>query len=133
MLQLFIHADAQNDLDELWAQDEDAAAHIEVMLEEIRGDERLLSTLLEHDFGSYREAGHKYSISKWLHFWNRGQDLWRLKAWELEESGTKLRIVYAYLPSSAAYHVLAIAPREFNYDPEHPITRRVLAAYNDLC
>ncbi|WP_027967296.1 hypothetical protein [Halomonas halocynthiae] len=132
MLQLFIHIDAQQDLEDLWEHDEDAAAYIEAMLEEIKGDQRLLDDLLIHDLGKYKLPGQQYSVSKWLRLWNRGKDLWRLKAWELEDSGKKWRVVYAYIPSQAAHYVLAIAPREFNYDTDHPISQRILAAYDDI-
>ena len=64
--------------------------------------------------------------------WRKGRDLWRLKMWDLEKKGLRYRIIHAFIPSKQHYHVLAIAPREFDYDADHPISQRILHAYQAL-
>jgi hypothetical protein len=52
--------------------------------------------------------------------------------WDLEDKGLRYRIVYAFEPKKHRYHILAIAPREFDYDESHPISRRILKTYQEL-
>ena len=99
-------------------------------LQEIQASQTILDTLLDHDFGAKRSAF--YNVSKWLSFWKKKYDLWRLKFWELEGSGDTFRIVYAYHIKERRFYILGIAHRDFNYDPSHPFTKRIVATYNAL-
>lgn len=130
MFRLFVHDDAAGDLEQLWQSAPKAAARIVVLLEELEGNQDLLDRLTQHDFGAHRTA--VFHVSKWLKLWNRGKDLWRLKVWDLEDKGLRYRIVYAFVPSNKRYHVLAIAPRNFNYEPTHELTKRILKSYEAL-
>ena len=130
MFRLFVHDDADDDLEALWGADEEAAARIVVLLEELEASQDLLDRLTQHDFGSYQTAD--FQVSKWVEQWKKGKDLWRLKVWDLEDRKLRYRIVYAFLPNKSHYHVLGIVPRDFNYEADHPLTRRILAAYEDL-
>lgn len=130
MLRLFVHTDAEGDLEKLWEEAPVAAARIGALLQELEGNQDLLDRLTQHDFGDYRTA--EFHVSKWLNQWNEGKDLWRLKVWDLEDKGLQYRIVYAFLPSKLQYHVLGIVPRDFDYDPHHELSRRIIAAYEDL-
>lgn len=130
MVTLFIHEDAEDDLEELWSKDITAAARITVLLEELKGNNDLLDRLTQHDYGSYGSAD--FHVSKWLEQWNKGNDLWRLKIWDLEDNDVKYRIVYAFIPTKKHYHVLGIVPREFNYEAKHELTIRILNAYKNL-
>ncbi|NMG16965.1 hypothetical protein [Aromatoleum bremense] len=130
MLRLFVHDDAEDDLEDLWDQEPEAAARLTVFLEELEGNEDLLDRLSQHDYGAHR--GADFHVSKWLEQWKKGKDVWRLKVWDLEDKGMRYRIVYAFLPRKGQYHVLGIVPREFDYDPGHKISRRILAAYENL-
>jgi hypothetical protein len=127
---LFVHDSAKGDLEDLWHVAPQAAARIAVVLQELEGNQDLLDRLTQHDFGAYGSGG--IHVSKWLKQWNRGKDLWRVKIWDLEEKGLRYRIVYAFIPGKKHYHVLAIAPRNFNYDPHHELTRRILRDYGNL-
>jgi len=69
-----------------------------------------------------------FHVSKLQALWRKGYDLWRIKAWDLERQGYRYRIVYAFETGKSRHHMLAIAPREFDYDPDHPLSRRILAA-----
>jgi len=130
ILYLFVHADAEDDLEALWDKAPDAAARITVLLQELEGNQDLLDRLTQHDFGAYGVAD--FHVSKWVEQWKKGKDLWRLKVWDLEEKGVNYRIVYAFVPGKGHYHVLGIVPRGFNYEADHKLTRRILAAYEDL-
>lgn len=133
MYKLFVHQDAEGDLEQLWADDPTAAARIGVLLEECEGTEDLeanqdlLDHLTIHNFGDAA-----INVSKWLEHWNKGANLWRLKLWGLETRGMRYRIIYAFVPGKRHYHVLAIAPRDFNYESNHELTKRILRAYAEL-
>ena len=130
MFRLFVHDDAEADLDRLWDEAPDAAARIGVLLEELGGNQDLLDRLTQQDFGAYHTA--EFHVTKWVEQWKKGNDLWRLKVWNLEDKRLQYRVVYAFLPRKSHYHVLGIVPREFNYDAGHEITRRILRAYERL-
>lgn len=130
MFRLFVHDDAESDLEKLWDETPEAAARIGVLLQELEGNQDLLDRLTQHDFGNYRTA--EFHVSKWLNQWNKGRDLWRLKVWDLEDKGLQYRVVYAFVPGKSQYHVLGIVSRDFDYDSSHPLSRRIIAAYQNL-
>ncbi|OAI06753.1 hypothetical protein [Methylomonas methanica] len=130
MATLFIHEDAEDDLEEIWSKDIEAAARVTVLLEELKGNDDLLDRLTQHDFGSYGTAD--FHVSKWIEQWNKGNNLWRLKIWDLEDNDVKYRIVYAFIPAKKRYHVLGVVPREFNYAANNELTIRILNAYQNL-
>ena len=130
MPSLFVHKDAEADLEALWDESQEAAARLAVLLQELQTNRQLLDWLTQHDFGCYGSAD--FHVSKWFEHWNKGKALWRLKVWDLENRGLKYRNVYAFVPMKQHYYVLAIAPRDFNYDANHWFTRRILSAYEDL-
>ena len=129
-MDLFIHDDAIADLKTLRQTEPKAAAMIVALLEALKGDPNLLDRLTQHDYGAYHSAD--FHVSKWQEQWRQGRDLWRLKVWNLEDQGLRYRVVYAFMPQKQRYHVLAIAPREFDYDSNHPLSQRILRAYQAL-
>lgn len=130
MFRLFIHQDTEGDLETLWQSEPEVAARIAVLLEECEGNQDLLDRLTQHGFGAFGAAN--FHVSKWQEQWRKGNDLWRLKLWDLEDKGLRYRVVYAYVPQKQHYHVLAVAPRSFNYDSSHPLAQRILRAYQEL-
>ena len=130
MLRLYIHADAEDDLERLWALEPEAAAKIGVLLEELEGDSDLLDRLTQQDFGAY--GLEDFHVAKWQEQQKKGRNLWRVKIWDLEKMGIRYRIVYAFMARQQDYSVLGIVPREFNYDASHELTRRIIAAYENL-
>ena len=130
MIALFVHDDAKADLLALRDSEPQAAGRILALLEQLEGDPDLLDRLTQHDYGAYGSAD--FHVSKWQEQWRKGRDLWRFKVWDLEEKGLHYRIVYAFEPRKQHYHVLAIVPREFDYDEKHPISQRILRAYEEL-
>lgn len=127
---LSLHADAANDLRALMVSDPDAAGKILAFLEQAKRDPKIIASLLDHDFGDTRRE--LYHVSKWLEYWNTGFNLWRVKLWTFPKGSLRYRVVYAYQPSTQHYHVLAIVHRDFDYDPSHAVTQRILVAYQSI-
>lgn len=125
MFKLALHPSAKDiDIAGLWATEPIVAAKIVAMLELIRDDQSLLSSLTDNDFG--RDQTAEIHVSKWQAFWTKNIDLWRFKIWDLEKVGLQYRVIYFYHVREHCYYVLAIVHRDFNYDPQHPITKRIL-------
>lgn len=133
MPKLFISQEAEDDLELIYGDNEVIATRILALLQELQNDADLLDRLTQHEYGL---AGYAdFNVSKWLEQWNQGRDLWRLKLWDLEEKfpDNKYRIIYAFIPLKQQYHVIGIVPREFNYEANHPIAKRIIEAYKLLC
>ena len=137
MLKLSTHPDAQGDIEGLWATAPKAAARILALIEQLKADPRLLDVLTIHNFGADRTEAIAVSkvVSQWSGTGRRdGRDLWRLKLWDLERQQLPYRVIYAYEIRRLRYHVLGVINRkDYNYEPEHPFTKRVLRAYDDVC
>lgn len=131
MFKLFIHEHAQADLDELWSTAPTVAARITVLLQEIKGNQDLLDRLTQQGFGENRVAA-RFHVSQWVAQQRKRRNLWRVKAWDLENLGLRYRVVYAFVAQKHIYHVLAVAPREFDYDEQHPLTQRIVRDYDEL-
>ena len=127
---LALHPDAREDLEQLRRVTPTVATKIIALMQEIKGDQQLLDRLTDDGFGADRSE--RFDVSKWAYYFDRGLNLWRLKLWELERVRLRYRVVYAYEIRSRTYYVLAIVPRDFNYDPAHPTTQRILDAYHSL-
>lgn len=130
MPRLLIHTDAEQDLDDLAKLQPKLAGRLVVLLAEIAADTGLMDMLTVHGFGS--DEREPFDVSRWQAHWRVGKDLWRLKFWELEHQGLPYRVIYALKRGTGDHYVLAIVSRDFNYDPNHPTTRRILQAYEDL-
>ena len=127
---LSLHPDAANDLRTLMVNDPAAAGKLAAFLQQAKNDPKIVVSLLDHDFGDTRKES--YHVSKWLEFWNTGFNLWRVKLWTFPRGSLSYRIVYSYQPSTQHYHVLAIVHRDFDYQTDHVVTRRILAAYHAI-
>lgn len=130
MATLSIHPDAADDIRQLMATDRFAAGKVAALLQQAKADPAIIASLLDHGFGADHTAA--YHVSKWFEFWNAGYNLWRLKIWTEPKGSLRYRIVYAYEPQSLQYHVLAVVHRDFDYQTDHEITRRILKAYEAL-
>lgn len=133
MVRITLHPDAGFDLRRMMeggSLEREAAGRIAALLQQIKADPVLLDKLTDHDFGA--KASAAFHVQKWLAFWNCGYDIWRLKVWEIPRGSLPYRVVYAFEPRRMLFHVLAVVHRDFNYDPRHTITKRILRAYEDL-
>lgn len=77
MIALFVHDDAQTDLEGLWKEEPQATGRILALLGQLEDDPDLLDRLTQHDYGAHRSAD--FHVSKWQEHWRTGRDLWRLK------------------------------------------------------
>ena len=107
-----------------------AAGKIAALLQQVKHDPNIIASLLEHNFGADHSSA--YHVSKWVEFYWVGYNIWRLMVWEMPHGSLPYRIVYAYEPKLLQYHVLAIVHRNFNYQRDHEITKRIVKAYADL-
>lgn len=121
---------AQNDLDEIWQIDVDAAAAIVVLMEEFQDSPEVADTLIKHGYHDYRDPA--YSVSRFLELWHQGLNLYRLKFWDEDGSIVSYRIIYAHNPKTDCIHVLGIIHRNFNYDTSHPVVCRICSGYERL-
>ncbi|BBI99195.1 hypothetical protein FGKAn22_08880 [Ferrigenium kumadai] len=137
---LSIEHDAQNDLAlmvEQGGQSRKFAAILLAFLQQLKADQSLLGELLTHEY-----ENKSFNVSRFQSIW-RDRDVWRLKTFEWDISQTNktvipYRIIYAYDSKCTAFRVLAIVyrrhndPRSYDYEHDHPITQRILKAYNEL-
>lgn len=125
-----LHRSARRDLEEIDGDDPDAADDLYALLQEIRGSQELLDALTVKDFGLNRDQ--PFHVDKWVEQQNKGRNLWRIKSWDLENRGLRYRIVYALDPRCSRYYVLAVLPRDVDYDSSHPRVIELTAAYDRL-
>lgn len=126
MYSLTVHDDVYEDIKNLWRKSPTVAKEALALINELSGSQDKLDTLTIHGYGDDQTA--PYSISKVQEYWKDGLDIWRIKIWALEDVTLRYRIIYVYEWRKQIYHILAIAPRSFNYERDHPITQRVLRA-----
>lgn len=127
---LVLHEDAEADLDLIYEVDEDAAADIEVFLDEARNNQDTLDCLTRKGYVRYEDV--PFNVTEWEATKKSKYNLWRLKLLWIESGASKYRIVYAFHPGELRYYVLGILDREFDYDLNHPRSQKILAAYDDL-
>ena len=125
-----IHADAEKDLEALYAVDEEGAASIDVFLEEATSSPAVLERLLDHRYRSY-ETGMDFEVQRWAALW-RSFGLWRLRLFDVPGSAASYRIIYAFHGIQRRYYILGIVPRNFDYDPKHPFALRIVDTYQAL-
>jgi hypothetical protein len=121
---------AKQDLAEIGRDDPDTENDLYALLQEIKADQALLSSLTVKDFGLAHDVN--FHVDVWAAQQQRGRNLWRLKLWDLEELNIRYRIVYALDPRISRYFVLAVLHRDFNYDEHHPRVQQLLEAYDRL-
>lgn len=131
MFTLRIHADAQQDLRTIRAVWPEAWARIIAFLQDVKGSQDRLDRLTQHGYG--RVGEDEFNVKRWEEqTWQHGRNLWRLRLAAIDELGLPYRIIYAFLPSEHEYVVLGVVDREFNYAHQHPISQRIIQAYNGL-
>lgn len=133
MYSLSISEEAKKDIRDLMATDEDAAALVIALLDEIAQCQDLLNELTIHGSEPVApELDVGFNVQKFLALFRKGLNLWRLKVLDHPELA-RYRIVYGYKAGTGGYYVLGVVPRNFNYDPAHPISQRIVRDYRDYC
>ena len=131
---LTVHPDADEDLRAVVRTDRSTGVDLLTYLQELGSDQDQLDLLTVDGYD--HQGGHwldNISVRAIVSQQRAGNNLWRLKLWDLEREGIQYRLIYAFTPLSKTIHILAVVHRDsFNYEPDHPITRRVLSAYASL-
>jgi len=130
MASFILEPGAEDDLDRLWDVDEDAAATILVLLDELENGAPEVERLFQKGFRRLDDPA--FDVDRFEEFWRQGLNLLRLKLWDHGGSLVPYRILYAYDPRFESYHALAIIDRDFAYDSNHPTVQRVVADYEAL-
>ena len=128
---IVIHEDAEDDLDAIYALDEDAGADIDVFLDEAAADQMLLENLSRNGHVEYGDTN--YDVKEWVEVKRAHYNLWRLKFFDIPTTATNYRIIYAFHPAEYRYYVLGILIRSDAYDLTNPRNQKILAAYDALC
>ncbi|MEV1967024.1 hypothetical protein ABZR56_11200 [Pseudomonas aeruginosa] len=132
MAYLIMHPDAEQDLLRIKRLDQWASARIYALLEQLDSDEDLLDRLSQHGFE--KDKPHQFNVSRWEEACRNGRYLYRIKVWDPNDHVLPYRIVYARIlvEDSEEFHILAIAAREWDYDVESILSKRIFRAYEDI-
>ena len=130
---LAIHEDAEADLEQIFAEDEDAAAEILVFLEEAKLNQKTLENLTIDGYVHHENVTYNVKEIKAAKRARYRYNLWRLRLLWIEGGASKYRIIYAFSAIEYRYYVLAIVPRNIAYEMnKHERTAKIFAAYDDL-
>jgi len=129
-----IHENAEGDLDAIAGINPQAAQDLLVILREMEENEDLNERLLTDQ--SEVHDRFRFQVGKFESQQRQNRNVWKMKVWEKERL-LNYRILYALSPIDAyrtrCICVLAIVHRaKYNYEPNHPITQRLIEDYDDL-
>lgn len=130
---LTVHPSAEDDLDCLYEsgdpKQEDIAAAIDVLLEELGDDSSFLSRM--HKPYEIWPGEPSAETNRVVRLWREGYNILRLKAWDCGQL-IPYRVIYAFDPRKDEFHVLGVLHRDICYEKDHPKSKRILADYNSL-
>ena len=120
---------AENDLDQLWQSDPEAAATITAVLEQMEADPNIIDVLTTR--GNSNLDTTRLNIKVWENMRNQG-NLWRFRI--LDTPATNYRVVYGYHWQTRQICILAIVHKEnFDYDDTNSVlSRRIVADWRAL-
>ncbi|MBP8218122.1 MAG: hypothetical protein KAX48_00680 [Aeromonas sp.] len=140
MYELIIHDDATADLRSMMERNRSAAIKLARFLQELRGDQDLLDRLTQNGFGGRPNAPSpkqaRFNTGIWVAAQDQGMNLWRMRHFEVLD----YRVIYAFF-APETYTVLGIVEKaehgnpddeRFDYELDHPITKRIKKAYQAL-
>ena len=129
IMHIDVHQHAKQDLSQLWTDNPKAAASVEVVLEQLAADPKVIDKLTTH--GDNTVGKNLINVKSWQRV--RGiADLWRFRI--LETPATTYRIIYGYHWQTRQLCVFAVVEKEtYDYDNlESSINKRILADWRDL-
>ena len=129
IMHIDVHQHAKQDLSQLWTDNPKAAASIEVILEQLAADPKVIDKLTT--YGDNMVGENLINVKSWQKV--RGiADLWRFRI--LETPATTYRIIYGYHWPTTQLCVFAVVEKEiYDYDNlESSINKRILADWRDL-
>ncbi|MCY1303216.1 hypothetical protein D9M69_698250 [compost metagenome] len=100
------------------------------LLEELEGDEDLLAQLAQDFFR--REPPGQFDTQYWVEVRYTGRNIFRMKYWDANHFLLPYRVIYAHKQEADEYYILGIVPREWDYDVEHKLSKRMFKAYDEL-
>ena len=133
--ELIPHNDLLIDLKRILAIEPRAVYRTRELIEELRTNQDLLDRLSQQNYGAWPSKPKKdafFNVKMWIEAQNKGLNLWRLRDFSLVEKGLEYRLVYAFLPQKKQYFVLALVEKDFDYDIDHPVSRRIFASCRAL-
>lgn len=129
MAVLIIDPAAEDELDRLYESDEDAAALIDALLEQLGDDEGTLGEIFRPGhFFRYRPP---FEVKRFEEAQRRGKNILTMRV--RDEAGTLLpyRVLFAHHAQIDSYYVLSVASREDAYDPSKPGFLDLLVRYDE--
>lgn len=128
-MHLDIKKHAVQDLDQLWADDIEAASAVTVVLEQLEADPVLIDKLTT--YGNNTVGQNRINVRPWESAKGQG-NLWRFRI--LDTPATVYRIVYGYHWQTRQLCVLAIVHKDkFNYDDlNSSLAQRILADWRAI-
>ncbi|MFM0135062.1 hypothetical protein [Caballeronia grimmiae] len=117
-------------MNELFEIDEDAAAVIDVVLEELCENSELVE-LLNCD-RARRLQDPAFDNQKIEALWKIGYFIFRLKMMDFDGGVVPHRVLHATDGRTSCTHVLAIIERQSSYDLKHHRVQRSVADYDEL-
>lgn len=129
---LALHPDAVADLEALYERDEEAAADIEVFLEQASLNQKTLDSVTWDRYVNYEDPRYDVKEIKKTRQPRYRYNLWRVRLLWLNGHASDYRIIYAFCPPERRYYVFGILPRDVAYDLNHERIAKILAAYDKL-
>lgn len=127
MAELFVRPEAEDELDALYDVDEDAAALIDVLLDELINDQATLEWLFRpHNHFRYKPP---FEVKWFAEAYNTGRNILILKVHSNEGQLLSYRVLVGYHSQKDHYHVLTVVNREISYDTNDPHFAAVLDRY----
>lgn len=136
-MELRIHPHAAEDIRELLSHDVNGAGKLLALLQAIQEDPDLIDRLniqgeiIEFDGGESVDVLRVECVKNIA-------DVWRLKGWGSNNRSIPYRLIYAFFPAGPYRRIprieilAAVSRSEYNYEPQHSITVRVLSDYRDI-
>ena len=130
MASLTICPEAERELDELYDVCEADAALIDVLIEELSGDESALASLCE-DVPKWNYFHQPpYEVKRFGECWKVDRRVYTLKVYDENGHLCDRRVIVAHDPLSDEYCVLATPHRDFDYDPASHEFADILERYD---
>lgn len=126
---LHVCEEAESDLDDIYDIDEDAGATIEVFLQEVRGNQDMLDRLSSSNYRSYGD--NDFDVKRWIEAW-RTMAVWRIRVYNCDGAAKNYRVIFTFHPIEKRYYILGVVPRDFDYDPNHQLSKRIASTYSEL-
>lgn len=127
MPQILLCKKADEELEALYALDEDAAALFDVLIEELSDDPVMLDHLCVP--ANHFKYAPPFDVEVFEEAKKQGKNIYRIKVRNEEGSLLPWRMLVGFHSQKNLYYVLAVTEREHSYDTKHPDYRELLVRY----